>query len=139
MKLNKLVPIVTTDRISEVKAFYTAHLGFSVSFEMGEKHLSINSGKNPEIEISFMAPESSNESSFSGKGLMYCLAVDDVDFEHQRLKKAGLDIVKQLRDNLWGDRSFVIADPVGIEIYIYSLIEPSKEFKQYYQENYETS
>ncbi len=133
MKLNKLVPILTTNKMKEVKDFYTGHLGFSVSFEMGERHLSINSGKDPGIEISFMAPESSEETSFSGKGLTYCLEVDDVDSEHQRLTGAGLDIVKQLQDNPWGDRSFIISDPVGVEIYVYSLIEPTKEFKQYYQ------
>ncbi len=133
MKLNKLVPILTTNKISAVKAFYTEHLGFSVCFEIEERHLSINSGKDPEIEISFMAPEKSDETSFSGKGLMYCLEVDDVDSEHLRLKEAGLDIVTQLQDNPWGDRSFIISDPIGVEIYIYSLIEPSKEFNQYYQ------
>ncbi len=100
---------------------------------MEEKHLSINSGKDPEIEISFMAPETPEEEGFSGKGLMYCLEVGDVDSEHQRLTEAGLDIVKQLQDNPWGDRSFVLADPIGIAIYIYSLIEPSKEFQQYYK------
>ena len=136
MKLNKLVPILTTNRINEVKEFYTKHFGFSVSFEMEEKHLSITSGKNPEIEISFMAPESpetSKATSYSGVGLTYCLEVDDVDTEHQRLLEAGLDIVVQLQDNPWGDRSFTIQDPVGIAIYVYSLIEPSEEFKTHFK------
>ncbi len=136
MKLNKLVPILTTDRINDVKEFYTKHLGFSVSFEMEEKHLSMTSGKDPEIEISFMAPESletSKATSYPGAGLTYCLEVDDVDAEHQRLLEAGLDIVVQLQDNPWGDRSFTIQDPVGIAIYVHSLIEPSEEFRTHFK------
>lgn len=133
MKLNKLIPIVTTDKINEIKEFYTHNLGFRINFEIEGNHLNINSGKKPEIEISFMAPKTPDTPSFSGKGLMYCLEVDDVDSEHHRLKELGIDIIKQLQDNPWGDRSFVISDPIGIAIYIFSLIEPSKEFKQYYQ------
>ena len=38
-----------------------------------------------------------------------------------------------LKDNPWGDRSFISIDPVGVSIYVYSPIEVSEEFKRYFK------
>ncbi|MBU2509756.1 VOC family protein [bacterium] len=139
MKLKKLVPIVTTDRINEVKEFYTSYFNFKVCFEMEDKHLSIVSGKDPEFEISFMAPENDQQPTFAGHGLTYCLEVNDVDSEFLRLSNEGLEIVQQVQDNPWGDRSFILLDPAGVAIYIFHLISPTEEFKQYFKTAHETS
>ena len=133
MKFKKLTPIVTTKKINEVKAFYTDIFNFKVIFEMQEQHLSIAADGNEDCEISFMIPaEGQEEMTFPGKGLTYCFEVDNVDAEYDRLKDEGLAIVQPVQDNPWGDRSFILIDPVGIAIYIYQMIPVSEEFKQYF-------
>ncbi len=64
---------------------------------------------------------------------MYNFSVPNVDEEHKRLTEAGLDVIVPLEDHPWGDRGFVIKDPNGISLYIYSDREPSEEFKRYYK------
>ncbi len=133
MKLNKIVPIVTTENIDQVKEFYTRYFGFSISFEMEGNHLGITSGENDEFEISFMAPGEENQPTFTGQGLTYCFEVDNVDAEYNRIGKEDIEILQPLQDNPWGDRSFIISDPAGISIYIYQLIPPIEEFKKYFK------
>jgi len=53
--------------------------------------------------------------------------------EHKKLTAAGLEPIMPLEDHPWGDRGFAIQDPNGVTLYIYSEIEPSEEFKQYYK------
>ena len=46
--------------------------------------------------------------------------------------KANQTIVIPLEDHPWGDRGFGIKDPNGITVYIYTVIEPTEDFKKYY-------
>ena len=67
-------------------------------------------------------------------GCTLCLEVDDVDKEHERVAGLGIPMVQPLKDNPWGDRSFVIADPAGTALYIYHPIEPAPEFAACFKE-----
>ena len=44
------------------------------------------------------------------------IEVDDVDKIYKKLKKNGLPITIEIRDEPWGDRHFAIQDPNGINI-----------------------
>ncbi len=133
MQLNKLFPIITTDKLDEVRAFYTQHLGFKVSIEHPGGYLGLRSIQNADLEISFMAPCDQTQ-PYNGHGATLCLEVDNVDAEHQRLSQAGVPIVVPLKDNPWGDRSFISVDPAGVSVYVYSPIEPSEEYKQCFKD-----
>ena len=74
-----------------------------------------------------------NMPTFGGAGVMLNFKVDDVNAEHTRLTKAGLQTAMPLEDHPWGDRGFSVIDPIGNSVYIYSDREPSDEFKQYYK------
>jgi predicted enzyme related to lactoylglutathione lyase len=116
MNPHKIVPLVTTGLLSEVKSFYTEHLGMKVNLEV-EGYLSLVGPSGG--EIAFMKPEEENWPNFGGQGLTICFEVDDVDAEARRLVEANLPVVTPLRDNPWGDRSIVLRDPVGIYVYVY--------------------
>ena len=49
--------------------------------------------------------------------------------------KAGLFEAILLEDHHWGDRAFFVIDPIGNSVYIYSKINPSEKFAQYYVKN----
>ena len=130
MKIKKLSPIVTTEKLDEVRAFYTQHLGFRVCFDYPGGYLGLQSAQDEAIVISFMTPCEQGQ-PYGGHGVTLCLEVDDVDAEHERLSQAGAPIAVPLKDNPWGDRSFIAIDPVGVSVYVYSPIEMTEEFKQY--------
>ncbi len=126
MRMNKLVPLVTTDKLREVKAFYRKHFQFEVIFE-NESYLGLRSPGEGGSEIGFMLPEG-EQPLYAGQGLTFCFEVPDVDAEHDRLRSAELPVLRELQDNPWGDRSFIVSDPIGVAIYLYKPIPPSAEF-----------
>ncbi len=122
MKLN--AGIITT-KLAESKAFYTNNLGFGVTFE-NEFYLLLHT-PNHETEISFLIPNHPSQQPFFqqpflGQGMYLTIEVDDVDSIYNDLKKKGIPIKIDIRNEPWGDRHFAIEDPngIGIDIVKYS-------------------
>lgn len=130
--MNKLVPIITISEFDGIKDFFQQHFGFQTTFE-SEEFLSLCPENQTEIEFSFMKPSEHDNREFNQQGLTYCFEVEDVDAEYSRLKDKTLNILQPVQDNPWGDRSFILAAPAGIALYVYSPTEPAEEFKQYHK------
>jgi uncharacterized glyoxalase superfamily protein PhnB len=116
---------IITDKLSETKAFYMKTLGFGVTFE-NEFYLLMHT-PNKEAEISFLLPDHPSQQvlfqkSFQGQGMYLTIEVDDVDMIYSSLKKKGVTINIDIRNEPWGDRLFAIDDPngIGIDIVKYS-------------------
>lgn len=130
MKTKRIVPIITTPDFDGIKEFYQNHFGFKVTFEGGD-FLSLSAENQAEMEISFMKPASPEQPVFNKQGLTYCLEVEDVDAEFNRLSEQSVDMLQTIQDNPWGDRSFIINAPAGIQLYIFKPIPMTEEYKQY--------
>jgi catechol 2,3-dioxygenase-like lactoylglutathione lyase family enzyme len=122
MKLN--AGIVTT-KLAETKSFYMSILGFGVTFE-NEFYLLLHT-PDKDAEISFLLPNHPSQQSFfhkpfKGEGIYLTIEVDDVDKIYNEIKKKGVEIKIDIRNEPWGDRHFAIQDPngVGIDIVKYS-------------------
>ena len=122
MKLNAGV---LTTKLAESKAFYTKHLGFGVTCE-NEFYLLLHTPYH-EAEISFLLPNHPSQQTFFhkpflGQGMYLTIEVDDVDSIYNDLKKKGVPIKIDIRNEPWGDRHFAIEDPngIGIDIVKYS-------------------
>lgn len=116
MKLNAGI---ITDKIAETKDFYVNVLGFGVTFE-NQFYLLLHTPQH-EAEISFLLPEHPSQQllfqkPYQGQGMYLTIEVDDVDKVYTELKKKGIEIKIDLRDEPWGDRHFAIEDPNGIGI-----------------------
>jgi uncharacterized glyoxalase superfamily protein PhnB len=116
MNPRKIIPLMTTGLLSEVKRFYTEHMGLRVRIEM-DGYLSLIGPSGS--EIAFMDAEEGSWPKFDGKGLTLCFEVEDVDAEAHRLVEANVPVVTPLQDNPWGDRSIVLRDPAGVYVYVY--------------------
>lgn len=122
MKLN--AGIITT-RLIESKKFYTEILNFGVTFE-NDFYLLLHT-PNRENEISFLLPNHPSQQplfqkEYQGLGLYLTIEVEDVDKLYHDIKKKGIEIKIDIRDEPWGDRHFAIEDPngVGVDIVRYS-------------------
>lgn len=116
MKLNAGI---ITSKLAETKAFYTQTLGFGVTFE-NEFYLLLHAPGGGS-EISFLLPGHPSQQplfheAFQGRGVYLTIEVEDVDKLYNELKKKGVTIQIDLRDEPWGDRHFAISDPNGIGI-----------------------
>lgn len=67
-------------------------------------------------------PKGKKQTEPSPTGVKIALRVDDVDKHYARIKATDTEIVEDISDRIWGDRSFGIKDPDGLILYIYSKI-----------------
>ena len=130
MKTNELSTCFITNEVDACREFYQHHFSAKAIFDAGWYVNLRIAGDGPSIQ--FMQPQD-NMPTFSGSGIMLNFNVEDVDKEHARLTKSGLQTAMPLEDHPWGDRGFSIIDPIGNSVYIYSDREPTDEFKQYFK------
>ena len=133
MKINRLVPIVSTEKLEESKEFYTKHLDFQVLFA-NDWYVQLES-KNKSVQIAFVMPNHKTQppifqTEFDGNGMFYTIEVDDADQELARLQKIGAKIELSIRDEPWGERHFAIKDPNGIALNMSQPIPPTGEYAQ---------
>lgn len=122
MKLN--AGIITT-KLVESKEFYTKVLNFGVTFE-NDFYLLLHT-PNKETEISFLLPNHPTQQpifqkEYEGQGLYFTIEVEDVDEVYKDIRRKGIEVKIDIRDEPWGDRHFAIEDPngVGVDIVTYS-------------------
>jgi len=122
MKLNAGI---VTSKFKETKEFYTTILKFGVTFE-NEFYLLLHT-PNKEAEISFLLPNHPSQQplfqkSFEGQGMYLTIEVENVEKIYKEIKKQGVEIKIDIRNEPWGDRHFAIQDPngIGIDIVKYS-------------------
>lgn len=118
-RVMKLNAGIITEKLAETKKFYTEVLDFGVTFE-NEFYLLMHT-PSKSSEISFLLPNHPSQQSlfqkpFKGEGMYLTIEVDDVDSLYQALKKKGVEIKIEIRNEPWGDRHFAIQDPNGIGI-----------------------
>ena len=137
MKIESLYPVLGTERIEELREFYTALLQLEVTFE-ADWYVSLKSPGEPTFQLALLdhthpsVPEGFRRPT---TGLILNFEVEDVDAEYARLQQAGLPIHLELRSEDWGQRHFITADPNGVLIDMIQLIPPSAEFAAMYDQN----
>ena len=134
MKFESAYPVICTDKLIESRDFYTHNFNFEITFE-ADWYISLRSKESPVYELALMNyqhPSLPEECRQPTKGLLLNFEVADVDHEYDRLKKAGLPIVFDLKSEEWGQRHFIIQDPNGLLVDVIQNIPPSEAFSQQY-------
>jgi uncharacterized glyoxalase superfamily protein PhnB len=131
MKLKRVDTTISTDKLQESKEFYIKHFDFKLVYE-SDWYIELVAAKLPSVGISFTLPEREEGMYFNGQGLVLSFEVEDADAECERLEKEGLPIYQKIQDKPWGERSFVVDDPNGVHLYIYTVIPPTPEYKAIY-------
>jgi len=132
MSIHSVSAAFTTNKVAQSRDFYVKHFGAKVTFDCGW-YVNLEFGSKSSM-LQFMSPQQPAHRLSNSDGLVYNFEVEDVDKEHDKLSSEGVLVVLAIEDHPWGDRGFVIQDPNGISLYIYSLREPSDEFKQFFKE-----
>ena len=130
MKIKRVDSTISTNKLQESKEFYMEHFNFRLVYE-SDWYIELIARDLPN-GISFTLPQREEGEFFNGKGLIISFEVDDVDAEYDRLKAEGVQIYQEMQDKPWGERSFVIDDPNGVHLYIYTSISPEPEYQQVY-------
>lgn len=141
MQLRSLFPVIVTPQLSTARAFYVQHFGFRVVFDAGwYVHLhGDRSDGGPPLELAFMVDFVKDQppelhAAFSGAGMVLTVDVQDARQAYRTLESAGVlgRLVVDLRDEPWGQRHFLFADPIGMLVDVVQLIPPSPGYAAAY-------
>ncbi len=136
MKLTQFYPVLQTADVAATAAFYVSHFDFVPMFE-ADWYVHLQSKHDPRVNIAILegshptVPETGQGTSAN---MILNFEVEDVDGVHDRLTAAGLPVIKSLRDEDFGQRHFITADPNGVLIDVIRPIPPSAEFAAQYDE-----
>jgi catechol 2,3-dioxygenase-like lactoylglutathione lyase family enzyme len=128
VRVSSFYPVICTDRVAETSDFYVRLLGFEVVFtaewyvslRRGDHELAVLDAGHPTIPEGYRRPVA---------GLLLNIEVDDVDAEYRRLVDGeGLRPALDLRDEPFGQRHFIVADPAGVLVDVITEIPPSAEY-----------
>lgn len=135
MKTTSYYPVIMTDDVAGTAAFYEKHFRFEALFT-SDWYIHLQSSEDEKVTLAVL--DGSHETIPAvgrGKvsGLLLNFEVEDVDTIYDRLKQAGLPILLDLRDEDFGQRHFITADPNGVLIDVIKPIPPSAEFAAQYE------
>ena len=135
MKSTSYYPVLMTNEVAGTADFYVRHFRFERAFD-SDWYVHLQSSEDSTINLAILdgrhttIPEAGRGGLASGVILNF--EVEDVDAEYERVKAAGLPILLALRDEAFGQRHFITADPNGVLIDIIKPIPPSGEFVAQY-------
>lgn len=117
-----------TRNIQECVDFYERLFGAELSFDCGwYVTLRFASDACREITLSFIHPDHSSGPMPEG-GVTLNFMVEDVDAQFEAFQRVGIEFLREIGDQPWGDRSFTLRDPIGNILYIYSSRPMSEEY-----------
>lgn len=134
MRASSFYPVIMVSDVGATAAFYRRHFGFKSLFE-AEWYVHLQGKTNEELNLAILDGTHEtipSQGRGSASGLLLNFEVEDVDTEYHRLKSAGLPIYLDLRDESFGQRHFITADPNGVLIDVIKTIPPSAEFAAQY-------
>ncbi|MEU5864396.1 VOC family protein [Nonomuraea sp. NPDC047529] len=132
MELSSVYPVVCTADLTASKDFYVRLFGYEVTFEAdwyvslrrGPYELALLDHRHPTLPAAYRRPVA---------GLLINFEVADVDAEWERLVvREGLAPELTLRDEDFGQRHFIVADPNGVLVDVITPIPPSGEYASQY-------
>ncbi|ARO31851.1 glyoxalase/bleomycin resistance protein/dioxygenase family protein [Rhizobium sp. NXC14] len=135
MKSTSYYPVIMTDDVAGSARFYCAHFGFGALFE-SEWYVHLQSTEAEHVSLAIL--DGSHETipaAARGKvsGLLLNFEVADVDAVYAACNSTNLPILQEIRDEDFGQRHFITADPNGVLIDIITPIPPSAEFAPMYE------
>lgn len=137
MKTTSYYPVLMTSDVRATAAFYKTHFRFRPLFE-SDWYVHLQSSEDAGVNLAVLDKDHATiPEAFRGRpaaGLLLNFEVEDVDAEYERARAAGLPIHLALRDEDFGQRHFITADPNGVMLDIIKPIPPSAEFAAQYAE-----
>lgn len=135
MKSTSYYPVIMTDDVAGTAAFYCTHFRFQPLFE-SDWYVHLQSTEDDRVTLAVLdGTHDTIPEQGRGKvsGLLLNFEVDDVDAVYEDCRTRGLPILKEIRDEDFGQRHFITADPNGVLIDIIKPIPPNAEFAALYE------
>ena len=128
--IDQIYTVFITNKLDESVKFYESYFGFTKLFESAFFVLLQSQGNQQ--YLAFMDEQHPTApptpARFNGSGSFLTLEVSDAAKLFSEIKKQGLKIDHELKDEAWGQRRFGIVDPNGLWVDVVQQIEPQEDF-----------
>lgn len=134
MKTTSYYPVIMTDDVAGTAAFYEKHFRFEALFNSGW-YIHLQSKEDEKVTLAVLdGSHATIPAAGRGKvsGLLLNFEVEDVDTVYGALSAAGLPILLDIRDEDFGQRHFITADPNGVLIDVIKPIPPKGDYVAMY-------
>ncbi|MCH8499241.1 MAG: VOC family protein [Marinobacter sp.] len=141
MKSTSYYPVIMTADVSGTAGFYVTHFRFRVVFEI-DWYVHLQSTEDESVNLAIINKDHATIPAAARaqvSGVILNFEVADPDAEFARVKAAGLPVLLPLRDEAFGQRHFITADPNGVLIDVIKPIPPTAEFLANYSEGATTA
>lgn len=121
--VTRLLPNICTDRLEETRDFYVQLLGFDVVFEHQGWYIQLASPTHPQLQLGIIRRDHAftpTPFQLPAQGVVISAQVEDVDATYAAVLKRGFRIAHELCDESFGMRRFMVADPNGLLVNLFS-------------------
>ncbi|MBX4957699.1 VOC family protein [Rhizobium lentis] len=135
MKSTGYYPVIMTEDVAGTARFYCTHFGFRPLFE-SDWYVHLQSAEEEHVALAILDGSHETIPAIARgrvSGLLLNFEVVDVDALYAACRRAELPILQEIRDEDFGQRHFITADPNGVLIDIIKPIPPSAEFAAMYE------
>jgi len=124
-----LYPLIQVRDVAATARFYADHFGFTPVFE-SDWYVQLRGGsRGHELAIIRFDHDSIPASGRQpSAGVILSFEVEDAAAAAERLEAAGVAIAQPLRDEVFGQRHVIAADPNGILIDVITPIDPDPDW-----------
>ncbi len=134
MRATSYYPVLMVEDVAGTAAFYVRHFRFTPLFT-SDWYVHLQSLEDAAVNLAIL--DGSHETiPAAGRGraagVILNFEVADVAAEYARVESAGLPVLLPLRDEAFGQRHFITADPNGVLIDIITPIPPTGAFVEQY-------
>lgn len=129
MKVTSYYPVVLSSDVAVAARFYVDHLGFRPLFQ-SDWYVHLQAGDDPSVNLGLVAKDHETIPAV-GHGrtgaMLLNFEVADVDAQYDRLVASGVRIALGLRDEVFGQRHFIVEAPDGVLVDVIRPIPPDAE------------
>ena len=121
--VTRLLPNICTHRMEDTRDFYMELLGFVAAFEHQGWYIQMAAPTNPHLQIGIIRRDhefTPKAFQHPAQGVIISVQVEDVNTAYAVVQKRGFHIAHELRDESFGMRRFMVADPNGLLVNIFS-------------------
>lgn len=130
MITTSLYPLLQVHDVDGTARFYEEHLGFERTYSL-DWYVQLRASSPHPFEVAIIALDHDSipePNRVPTSGVILSFYVEDAAAEAARLEAAGVTIAQPLRDEVFGQRHVIAADPNGILIDIITPIVPDADW-----------
>jgi catechol 2,3-dioxygenase-like lactoylglutathione lyase family enzyme len=129
MKVTSYYPVILSSDVAQAAEFYIRHFRFQPLYQ-ADWYVHLQSVEDPAVNLGLVAKDHETIPEV-GRGrtgaMLLNFEVEDVDAHYDRLKAERVRIALGLRDEVFGQRHFIVEGPDGVLIDVIRPIPPDAE------------